>query len=243
MTNVNFIMQGKGGVGKSYVAWLLAQYAKEKDQNTVVIDTDPLTPTLSTYKSLDPKYIQIADQSEIHIQKFDEMMEIISETESDVIIDTGSSTFLPLSRYMLNGNILEMISEMGKQAKIHTVINAKTDNDLMTTIKCFDEIAIQFPEHADIIVWLNEFGGTIKTMDGLRFEDTKVYQDNKQRIAAIMTIPNPDELTLRDITTVQNSHITLSDAIGSPEFRLMAKSRLKRSRDNIYTQLDHCYGI
>lgn len=37
----HFIMQSKGGAGKSVVSSLLAQYLLEKNPNLMLIDTDP----------------------------------------------------------------------------------------------------------------------------------------------------------------------------------------------------------
>ena len=43
--SIHFILQGKGGVGKSYVASLLTQYLQDKKKPVVGFDLDPTNPT------------------------------------------------------------------------------------------------------------------------------------------------------------------------------------------------------
>ena len=125
MNEVHAVLQGKGGVGKSWVAYIMAQYLRSSDPETVCLDTDPLTPTLVRYKALEPKHLQIADELTVRLDKFDEMMEIIANTQSDVLIDTGSSTFIPISKYMVDYDIIDMIKDsFSKQVVIHVVLFA-----------------------------------------------------------------------------------------------------------------------
>ena len=49
---VHFILQPKGGVGKSYVASILAQYLLDKGINVEGFDLDPSNPTFSEYATL-----------------------------------------------------------------------------------------------------------------------------------------------------------------------------------------------
>ena len=42
MAKIHFVLQGKGGVGKSMIAAVLAQYLTEHDRQPMCIDTDPV---------------------------------------------------------------------------------------------------------------------------------------------------------------------------------------------------------
>jgi CO dehydrogenase nickel-insertion accessory protein CooC1 len=44
---VHLVLQGKGGVGKSFVAAILAQYFKTKTAQVHCLDTDPVNGVLS----------------------------------------------------------------------------------------------------------------------------------------------------------------------------------------------------
>lgn len=51
---VHFTLQGKGGVGKSFISSLLIQYLRDKGQLVTVVDTDPVNATLTGYKASTP---------------------------------------------------------------------------------------------------------------------------------------------------------------------------------------------
>jgi len=46
MATIHFILQGKGGVGKSLIAALLAQYLHGRGLEVYCFDTDPINATL-----------------------------------------------------------------------------------------------------------------------------------------------------------------------------------------------------
>jgi hypothetical protein len=50
---VHFVLQGKGGVGKSYAAVLLAQYLRQRGLPVSCFDGDPLNQTLGGFASLE----------------------------------------------------------------------------------------------------------------------------------------------------------------------------------------------
>ena len=49
---IQLTLQGKGGVGKSLVASVLAQYLWEKGKEVRCIDTDPVNRTFAQYRAL-----------------------------------------------------------------------------------------------------------------------------------------------------------------------------------------------
>ena len=52
MPHTHFVLQGKGGVGKSFVANLLAQSFVARGTPALCIDTDPVNGTLHAFTSL-----------------------------------------------------------------------------------------------------------------------------------------------------------------------------------------------
>src|SRR5258708_12423150 len=68
---IHLVLQGKGGVGKSFVALHLAQYFVDRGVPTAVFDSDPLTPTLSNYQALAARYINfMLDDDELGFGQF-----------------------------------------------------------------------------------------------------------------------------------------------------------------------------
>ena len=52
MKQCNIVVQSKGGVGKSFAAWVLAQFGIDKGHEMYTADTDPGNPTFAGYKAL-----------------------------------------------------------------------------------------------------------------------------------------------------------------------------------------------
>ena len=67
MDRIHMVLQGKGGVGKSVIAALIAQYKKSKGETPLCIDTDPVNSTFEGYQALDVRRLDIMDLSLIHI--------------------------------------------------------------------------------------------------------------------------------------------------------------------------------
>ena len=71
MAKIHMLLQGKGGVGKSFIAATLAQYKESKGQKPLCIDTDPVNATFHGYKALDVQRLQIMENDEINPRSFD----------------------------------------------------------------------------------------------------------------------------------------------------------------------------
>ena len=122
MAKIHMILQGKGGVGKSVVAALLAQYKAEKGHKTLCIDTDPVNATFHAYQALDVHQIALLEEDEIVPRRFDALVEIIAPSECDVIIDNGASAFVPLTHYLISNQVPAILARMGHELVIHTVV-------------------------------------------------------------------------------------------------------------------------
>jgi cellulose biosynthesis protein BcsQ len=59
MAKINVVLQGKGGVGKSFIAATLAQYKINKGHEPLCIDTDPVNATFAGYKALNVTRLQM----------------------------------------------------------------------------------------------------------------------------------------------------------------------------------------
>jgi CO dehydrogenase nickel-insertion accessory protein CooC1 len=79
MAKIHMILQGKGGVGKSLIAALLAQYKKNAGQQPLCIDTDPVNATFHGFEKLQVKRLQIMENEEINPRNFDALVELIAQ--------------------------------------------------------------------------------------------------------------------------------------------------------------------
>jgi hypothetical protein len=98
--SVHFSLQGKGGVGKSFVASLLSQYFLEKYGDKVFcIDSDPINATFSGYEELKADHLDVMRRGQVHERQFDTLIERICSNEGIFVIDTGATNFIPLWHY------------------------------------------------------------------------------------------------------------------------------------------------
>ena len=236
MTNIHFILQGKGGVGKSFVACHLAQFLIAKNKNLLSIDIDPVNSTFHKFPDLKVMRIDVLRNDEIDSRKFDLLIENSLNGHDDVIIDSGSSSFVALASYLITNDVAAVFHDMGHKVTIHTVITG--GEALLDTVSGFGTMLRQFPESVAFVVWLNPYHGTIE-QDGKPFSEMKIYQDNKARIAGIVTIPEKKAETFgKDIETMLKAKLTYEQAQSSPLFNVMAKQRLKMYQRELFAAID-----
>src|SRR5207245_11588286 len=72
---IHMSLQGKGGVGKSLVASILAQYLQSGNQKIECIDTDPVNRTLSQYKAVNASRLELLRNGNIDPRGFDALIE------------------------------------------------------------------------------------------------------------------------------------------------------------------------
>jgi hypothetical protein len=236
MKQVNITLQGKGGIGKSFVSSLIAQNLRDKGEPVICIDTDPINATLSSFKALNVRQINLMVDRRINEAVFDEMMEIIlSEATSHFVIDNGAASFVPLSNYLILHDALKVIVDAGKQPIIQTVIAGGLG--LNKTLSAFAVLAEQMPPEAMLVVWLNEHMGSI-AYEGKTFEQSKAYQKYQDRVLSIIRLPRQNEDTFgQTIEQLIGERLTFTEALESSAFKIMSKQRLTMYRRGIYEQL------
>ena len=236
MTKIHMILQGKGGVGKSMIAATLAQYKADKGTKPVCIDTDPVNATFEGYKALHVRRLNIMEGDEINTRNFDALVEMIASATSDVIIDNGASSFVPLSSYLIGNQVPTLLQDMGHELVVHTVVTG--GQALKDTVTGFTQLAAQFPAECVFVVWLNPFWGPIEH-EGKSFEKMKAYTDNKARVSAIIQIPALKEETYgRDFSEMLQERRTFDEALADSALTIMTRQRLKIVKSQLFQQLD-----
>lgn len=233
---VNLVLQGKGGVGKSWVSSCLVQYFQEAGEPVAALDTDPVNATLSNIKSLNAVHIPVLEDNAINERRFDGIIERVLTEDTHFVIDNGASTFLPLSNYLLESPVFDMLAEAGRELVIHTIVTG--GQAFMDTAFGFNDLAREMPKSVGFVVWLNEFFGPVQSEDGTPFEATRAYVEHKDRITGIVRLPRQSSATFgEDLAAMLRHKLTFKEAVSSPEFSLMARQRLVMIRRGIFTQI------
>lgn len=235
MKQVHFTLQGKGGVGKSFVSALLVQFLQSKGQDVTAIDTDPVNATLAGYKAFGTQRLELMEGGSLIERNFDRLIEQVVEHDTNFVIDNGAASFIPLSYYIAENDAINLIGENGKQVVIHTVVTG--GQAMRDTLAGFASLVEQMPANAQLVVWLNEFFGDIEA-EGKTFEQMRVYQNNKDRVLGLIRIARQTGSTFgEDVKLMLDSKLTFDEVKQSADFGLMSKSRLSKVKTAIFEQL------
>ncbi|MFZ0929231.1 MAG: conjugal transfer protein TraL [Syntrophobacteraceae bacterium] len=233
---VHMTLQGKGGVGKSFICALLAQYKIAKGPTPLCVDTDAVNGTFHGFGALNVVKLDILEGKEINRGKFDKLFELIVENDgNDAIVDSGASTFVPLWHYMTGNNVPELLAGMGRELVIHTVVTG--GQALEETVAGFSQLAGQFPEQVPFVVWLNPYFGPVER-ERTGFEQFGEYIDLKDQVSAIVRMPQFAELFRRDLSDMLQRRLTFDEALLMPSFTIITRQRLIMIKRNLFQLLD-----
>lgn len=235
MTKVHLILQGKGGVGKSFVASLLAQYYAQRKSPVVCIDTDPVNATFASYASIAAERIRLMEGTVLDERNFDALIERIVGCEDDFVIDNGASSFIALSNYIVENDVVDVLNAHGRQLVLHSVVTGgQALGDTLAGLASTLTIATQT---MPMVVWVNEYFGDVTSGDR-EFEQMSVYLENQHKIAALLRIPRQTSSTFgRDIQLMLERKLTFDDVLSSTDFGLMAKQRLSMVQKSLFSQI------
>lgn len=235
MAAIHMILQGKGGVGKSLIAAIVAQKLIANGSDVRCFDTDPVNDTFSRYEAFTTSQVNILSADNvIDSRTFDELIEDLLNHEGDAVVDNGASTFIPLSAYLAENDSITMLEEAGKTVYIHTVLTGgQAMDDTLIGLN-----ALATAHSAPIVVWENEFFGEV-AKDGRRFTDSRSFAELQNRIKGVVTIHRRTADTFgKDMELMVKNKMTFDEAMKSPIFRTAAeRNRLNTVRKSLFTQL------
>jgi hypothetical protein len=124
MTNIHLIGGEKGGVGKSLVARLLAQYMIDNDIPFLGFDSDQSHGALLRFYS--------GYASPVLIDSYESLDAIVEATtdnpERRVLVDLAAQTQERLTRWMDDSQLLEVATELGLHIRYWHVMDAGKDS-------------------------------------------------------------------------------------------------------------------
>ncbi|WP_442765283.1 nucleotide-binding protein [Sulfurospirillum cavolei] len=232
MTNIHFILNGKGGIGKSFISSLLCQYLTNKNQSVVAIDTDPNNTTLYNMKALKAKFLQLIDQDgKFDVRAFDKIVELVFEKKANnYLIDSGATTFIPLVDYLKENEAIDYLKNNDMEVYMHVpIVGGQAKED---TILGLTQLVQAF--NCTFVVWVNEYHGGLND-----FEKTEQYNAVKDKIKAIIYLNSLSKDTFgKDLLDLTSKNLTFDEALQDKSFSLMSKQRLKIFRDKAFKQIE-----
>jgi len=236
MATLYITLQGKGGIGKSYVTCVFAQYLMDKGEPITVIDTDTVNPTLIHYKPLRTQHLQLSEKHVINPRALDALMKIVeaSAHDANIIVDVGSSGFETLMAYAAENDLFALLEAMGHRIIINTIIAGGPDAEETAkgVMSILDTTAVP------IILWLNEHIGPL-LIDGKPIQQARFLNAQEHRLLGLIVLHKKTPATFgKDIADMLSARLTFAEALASGAFDIMPRSRIKRVREEIYQQLD-----
>lgn len=224
---MHFILQGKGGVGKSMIASLLYQGLEFIGKTVFAYDTDPVNATLSSYKSFKVTRLDLlALDGNIDTRKFDELLQGLADAdeEAHVIIDNGASSFISLMTYIKENEMLEALEELGHTVFFHTIITG--GQSISDTLEGFVNLVYNFPQ-SNLVVWINSFFGSVE-VDGKSYQDFKCFKENLEHVHAFIQLPiGNKDLIGKDLEQLFAKRQPFEVGINSSN-NIAVRSRLKK---------------
>lgn len=192
MGDIHFIGGEKGGVGKSVMARVLAQYFIDRKLHITGFDTD------SSHASFTRFYNDFV--SPIIVDRFeslDTIMEVFEETEdNNVIVDLAAQSHKPVSRWILESDLFEAAENINIGVNFwHIMDDGRESAQLLDTL--FDT----YGKGVQYIIVLNEGRGT----DFSAFEDSEENKRAQEFGTVIMRLPKLHQATMNNIDRLNSS--------------------------------------
>ena len=234
LNQVHFTMQAKGGVFKSGISALFAQYLIEKHQSeeeAIIVDTDPSNQTLCRFQKLKPLFIetvhQVNGEKVLNKAKFDEMMEAIISTTAPLLFDTGSSNYIELLNYIRSNNVFDVLTEEGKSIFLHIpIVGGQSMSDCLSELGTLSNLS------------------NVKIDKGQNYTESKYYKQATDKIVGTVKLQFP-EMHTDDLKKVIDDNLTFEEVLamekGNNKYGFMVKNRLKKVQSEIYEQLNNIF--
>ena len=234
MSRVQMMLQGKGGVGKSTTAALLAQFKKDGLGLPVRgLDLDPQNRTFSAWTGLGVEHIDLRADGDIAKDRFDGVMDAIFSADDDIVVDTGANGFLSITSYMMENDIAANLSSMGRELQLHTVIvGGEAMQDALDGLEFLNQSFPGIP----IVAWLNPLFGAVEE-DGVPFAEMPEAKIIGKRLS-IVDLPNyaggRASTFGRDLQRALVQHLTFSEAREAFSGEVMVAWRMEMMQDRFF---------
>ncbi|MDR3417565.1 MAG: mobilization protein [Nevskia sp.] len=150
MATIHFIGGEKGGVGKSLVARLLAQYLIDHNLPFLGFDSDRSHGALMRF------YAGYA--SPVAIDRYESLDALVEAATEDpqrrIVVDLAAQTHLPLVKWMEESGMLELSGELGLAVRYWHVMDSGKDS-----VDLLGKLLDQFGTRLNYVLVLNQLRG------------------------------------------------------------------------------------
>jgi len=227
MARIHFIGGEKGGVGKSVVARILAQYFIDRQLPFLGFDTDRSHGALLRF------YGEFAAPAVIdQFEGLDRIVEAaVEQPERRLIVDLAAQTYRLLTQWIDDSGLLELRAELGLDITYWHVMDAGRDSAELL-VKLLD----QYGERLPLVVVLNEVRGG----DFGILESSGALARAKAAGAAIVRLGRLQDATMQKIDAHSTSFWAASNRAAGKDassLGLLERQRVKTWLTRAYDDL------
>jgi hypothetical protein len=227
MANIHLIGGEKGGVGKSLVARILAQYLIDKEIPFLGFDTDRSHGALMRFYS--------GFASPVLVDRYEALDAIVeaavAEPQRRILVDLAAQTQEPLAKWIEESGVLELAGDVGINFFHWHVMDAGKDSvDLLARL-------------------LDRFGDKLRyvlVLNQLRGDDFSILQESGQQARAlelgarVVSIKRLSESAIQKIDATSSSFWAATHAADKAQtgLGLMERQRVKMWLHAAYREID-----
>jgi hypothetical protein len=217
---IDLVINGKGGVGKSFFTINLVQYLKDHGTEFVAVDTDNENSTLKRFHS-DAVFADISKP-----QSIDSLFSNL-ENHSLLIVDCRAASTDIFLDYFDELSIFDVLKEMNASMTVVSPVNHEPDS-----VKQLQVLSERLNERCDYVIVKNHSLS----------EEFVIYEKSKTRgrLLKDFKAQEIDMPKLQDwlVVGLNQAGCPLTPALRSPHFSVLNRQRLKNWQKRFYEQVD-----
>jgi hypothetical protein len=230
MATLNFIGGEKGGVGKSVVARVLAQYFIDRGQPFTGFDTDRSHTSFTRFYAdyAAPVVVDSYEGLDLIAGEFEESPTL--EVKRSVIVDLAAQTAAPLARWMRDSDVLSLLGSMGVTVNFWHVADAGKDS-----VDLLDRLINTYGPGPNYFVVKNEGRGN----DFSQLENSAALKKALALGGRVISLGQLHEGSMRKIDRRNASFWAAIHTAESPDaLGMLERQRVKTWLRNTYATLD-----
>ena len=217
---INLVLNGKGGVGKSFFATNFVQYLKDQQMPHVAIDTDNENSTLKRFHP-DARFVNLAN-----LRELDELVAAV-ESARLVVVDCRAASTNVFLNYFAELTVFDVLNSMGAALTVVSPVNHDLDSVEQIRI-----IAKAFNNRCRYLVVKNH----------ALTEHFTIYDASKTRKRLLNELAAKEMIMpkLHDwlVALLHQVNLPVGQGIQHQKFSLMDRQRLKNWQRQFHEQIN-----
>ena len=225
MKRLDLILNGKGGVGKSFFAVNFVQFLKDKGIAHVAIDSDNENSTLKRFHP-DTRFLDLE-----HRRELDGIFTAL-ENANLVVMDCRAASTDLFMDYFAEIDLPAVLSAMGAALTLVMPVNHEADS-----VDQVQRLADHFGKQCNYVVVRNAAHSDSFAL----FESSEVRTELKEKLGG----QEITMLRLQDwmVEALNAENLTVAAATRHPAFGLLDRQRLQTWQRKLYTEIETVAGL